>query len=46
VVGVDQAPLHQKRSSVPFTGEQLTVMRGGLTAEECRWKLIRELGEK
>ena len=26
---------------VPFTEEQLTVMRGGLTAEEYRWKLIR-----
>jgi hypothetical protein len=28
---------------VPFTEEQLTAMRGGLTAEEYRWKLIREL---
>ena len=27
---------------VPFTEEQLTAMRGGLTAEEYRWKLIRE----
>jgi hypothetical protein len=27
---------------VPFTEEQLTVIRGGLTAEEYRWKLIRE----
>ena len=24
---------------VPFTEEQLTPMRGGLTAEEYRWKL-------
>ena len=23
-----------------FTGEQLTAMRGGLTAEEYRWKLF------
>ena len=27
---------------VPFTEEQLTAMRGGLTAEEYPWKLIRE----
>ena len=27
---------------VPFTEEQLTEMRGGLTAEEYRWKLIRK----
>jgi hypothetical protein len=26
----------------PFTEEQLTAIRGGLTAEEYRWKLIRE----
>jgi hypothetical protein len=32
----------EKRSSVPFTKEQLTGIRGGLTAEEYRWKLIRE----
>jgi hypothetical protein len=25
-----------------FTDEQLTAIRGGLTAEEYRWKLIRE----
>jgi hypothetical protein len=30
-------------SGVQFTEEQLTAMRGGLTAEEYRWKLIREL---
>ena len=27
---------------VPCTEEQLTVMRGGLTAEEYRWRLIRQ----
>ena len=27
---------------VAFADEQLTAMRGGLTAEEYRWKLIRE----
>ena len=32
----------EKRNIVPFTEEQLTVMRGGLTAEEYRWKLIRK----
>ena len=32
-------------SVVPFTEEQLTAIRGGLTAEEYRWKLIREWGE-
>ncbi len=31
---------------VPFTEEQLTAMRGGLTAEEYRWKLIREWREE
>jgi hypothetical protein len=29
---------------VPFTEEQLTAMRGGLTAEEYRWKTIRKWG--
>ena len=32
----------EKRNTVPFTEEQLTQMRGGLTAEEYRWKLIRQ----
>ena len=31
---------------VPFTEEQLADMRGGLTAEEYRWKLIREWCEE
>jgi hypothetical protein len=31
-----------KRSGVPFTEEELNSIRGGLTAEEYRWKLIRE----
>ena len=30
---------------VAFTEEQLSAMRGGLTAEEYRWKLIRERRE-
>ena len=36
----------KRRSSVAFTEEQLTAIRGGLTAEEYRWKLIREWGEE
>jgi hypothetical protein len=31
----------QRRSGVPFTEEELTRMRGGRTAEEYRWHLIR-----
>jgi hypothetical protein len=30
---------------VPLTEEQLTAMRGGLSAEEYRWKLIRKWGQ-
>lgn len=33
----------EKRMPVPITKEEPAVMRGGLTAEEYRWKLIREL---
>ena len=32
----------ERRSYVPFTEAQLTAMRGGLTAEEYRWRLIRK----
>ena len=31
---------------VPFTEEQLSAMRGGLSAEEYRWKLIRQYLKK
>jgi hypothetical protein len=31
---------------VPITEEQLKQMRGGLTAEEYRWKLIRQHSRK
>jgi hypothetical protein len=31
---------------VPFTEEQLNALRGGLTAEDYRWKLIREWYEE
>jgi hypothetical protein len=30
----------------PFTDEQLSAMRGGLTDEEYRWKLIRQYLKK
>jgi len=50
------APSHEPRfiaipprrvgSKVPFTEEQLTAMRGGLTAEEYRWKTIRKWQRK
>jgi hypothetical protein len=36
----------EKRCRVPFTAEQLDAIRGGLTAEEYRWKLIREWREE
>jgi hypothetical protein len=36
----------EKRKTIPFTDEELAAMRGGLTAEEYRWKLIREWGEE
>ena len=40
-----EIPRERGGVKVPFTEEQLTAMRGGLTAEEYRWKLIREWGE-
>ena len=41
-----EIPRERGGGKVPFTEEQLTVMRGGLTAEEYRWKLIREVLER
>jgi hypothetical protein len=35
----------ERRSKVPFTEEELSKLRGGLTAEEYRWHLIRKWGE-
>jgi hypothetical protein len=32
----------EKRKTVPFTEEELVAMRGGLTAEEYRRRLIRK----
>jgi hypothetical protein len=39
-----EIPRERGGGKVPFTEEQLTAIRGGLTAEEYRWKLIREWG--
>jgi hypothetical protein len=41
-----EIPRERGGSRVLFTEEQLSVLRGGLTAEEYRWKLIREWGEE
>ena len=35
-----EIPRERGGGKVPFTDEQLSVMRGGLTAKEYRWKLI------
>ena len=35
-------PPQRGGGKVPFTEEQLMAMRGGLTAEEYCWKLIRK----
>ena len=36
-----EIPRERGGMRVPFTEEQLSVIRGGLTPEEYRWKLIR-----
>ena len=36
-----EIPRERGGRRVPFTEEELTAMRGGLSAEEYRWKLIR-----
>jgi hypothetical protein len=36
----------EKRKTVPFTEEELVVMRGGLTAEEYRWRADTQAFEK
>ena len=41
-----EIPGERGGGKVPFTEEQLSTMRGGLTAEEYRWKLIREWCDK
>ena len=37
-----EIPRERGGSKVPFTEEHLTAIRGGLTAEEYRWKTIRK----
>ena len=37
-----EIPRERGGGKVPFTKEQLTDIRGGLTAEEYRWKLIKK----
>jgi hypothetical protein len=39
-----EIPRERGGGKVPFTEEQLTTIRGGLTVEEYRWRLIREFG--
>jgi hypothetical protein len=36
----------ERRSQVPFTEEQLTAIRGGLTVEQWRRKIIRKWGKR
>jgi hypothetical protein len=36
----------ERGSKVPFTEEQLTAMRGGLTVEQWRRKIIRKWGKR
>ena len=38
-----EIPRERGGGKVPFTEEQLSEIRGGLTAEEYRWKLINGL---
>ena len=40
--GFIEVPRQRGGGRVPFTEAELTVMRGGLTAEEYRWKTIRK----
>jgi hypothetical protein len=40
-----EIPRERGGGRVPFTEEQLTAMRGGLSAEEYRGKLIRKWGQ-
>ena len=41
-----EIPRERGGGKVPFTEEQLAAMRGGMTAEEYRWKLIRQYLKK
>ena len=37
-----EIPRERGGGRVPFTEEELRALRGGLTAEEYRWRLIRK----
>jgi hypothetical protein len=37
-----ETPRQRGGGRVPFTEAELTAIRGGLTAEEFRWKMIRK----
>jgi hypothetical protein len=39
-----EIPRQRGGGRVPFTEAEVTAMRGGLTAEEYRWKTIRKWG--
>jgi hypothetical protein len=41
-----EIPRERRGGRVPFTEAELTAMRGGLTAEEYRWKLIRDFSRE
>jgi len=41
-----EIPRQRGGGRVPFTEAELTEMRGGLTAEEYRWKTIRKWRKK
>jgi hypothetical protein len=41
-----EIPRERGGSKVHYTEEQLAVMRGGLTADEYRWKTIRKSRRK
>ena len=41
-----EIPRQRGGGRVPFTEAELTAMRGGLTAEEYRWKTIRKWGKR
>ena len=41
-----EIPRQRGGGRVPFTEAELTAMRGGLTAEEYRWKTIRKWGRR
>ena len=41
-----EIPRERGGGKVPFTEEHLSEIRGGLTVEEYRWKLIRQHSRK